>query len=104
MVAPAVGIAVNMDEGNRSSVFADLELARTFNGGGFIGTGVGLWDINHTKNMTPNLLFSAAAPLSRWRDDHARLLLNFEGRLFFDEISDIDNNYQFWLGLRYVFR
>lgn len=104
MVAPAVGIALNMDERSRSSLFADLELNRTFNGGGFIGTGIGVWDFNHSKNMTPNLLLNAATPLTRWSDDHARLLVALEGRLFFDQMSHIDNNYQFWVGLRYVFR
>ena len=34
----------------------------------------------------------------------ARLLFVIEGRLFFDELDNIDNNYQFWGGLRYVFR
>jgi hypothetical protein len=32
------------------------------------------------------------------------MLFTVEGRLFFDEFDNIDNNYQFWAGLRYVFR
>ena len=44
----------------------------------------------------------AGAPVARYPDGRARLLFVIEGRLFFDELDNIDNNYQFWGGLRYV--
>ena len=27
-----------------------------------------------------------------------------EGRMFLDQLDDIDNNYQFWGGVRYIFK
>jgi hypothetical protein len=104
MLAPAVGVAFNFDESDRTAVFADFETNYTFDNGGYIGTGIGLWDIFDGDNITPNLLVHFGVPLSKYADNRARLLFVAESRLFFDEFSDIDNNYQFWAGVRYVFR
>jgi hypothetical protein len=102
--APAIGVAINLDKGSRTSLFADAEFNYKLANGGYIGTGVGLWDFNHTDNTTLNLLFNLGLPLTRYSDGAGRLLFTVEGRLFFDEFDNIDNNYQFWGGLRYVFR
>ncbi len=104
MVAPAFGVAVNLDQSGRTSVFGELELNRTFGNGGYIGTGVGVWDFNHGNNVTGNLLIHLGAPIARYVDGRSRALFVVEGRLFFDQMSHIDNNYQFWAGLRYVVR
>jgi hypothetical protein len=102
MFAPAVGVAFNLDDSERTSVFADAELNYTFDNGGYIGTGLGVWDM--FDDATLNLLLHAGAPVARYPDGRARLLFVIESRLFFDELDNIDNNYQFWGGLRYVFR
>ena len=101
VLAPAVGVAFNLEESDRTSFFADLELNRVFNNGGYFGTGVGLWDFNHGDNVTFNLLLHGGFPLTRYPEDgRHRLLFVVEGRIFFDELDEIDNNYQFWGGLR----
>ena len=102
MFAPAVGVAFNLDESSRTSVFVDAELNYTYANGGFIGTGLGVWDA--FDDGTLNLLLHGGAPVAKYPDGRARLLFVIEARLFFDELDNIDNNYQFWGGLRYVFR
>ena len=102
MLAPSVGVAFNLDEMDRTSLFADLELNYTFNNGGYIGPGISLWDFNHSDNTTLALLFGFGIPMgsSGGRPNHFFI---GEGRWFFDEFDDVENNYQFWLGYRYVF-
>ena len=104
MLAPAAGVAFNFDESDRTAVFADLELNYTFDNGGYVGSGIGIWDLFDGDNITPNLLIHFGVPVTRYADDAARLLFIAESRLFFDEFDNIDNNYQFWAGVRYVFR
>ena len=103
VIAPAVGVAVNLDEGDRTSLFGEVELNRKI-GAGFIGTGVGVWDITHSDNVTPHLLIHAGAPLVKTAEGRGRLLFVVEGRLFFDQIDNVENNYQAWAGVRYLFR
>jgi hypothetical protein len=104
MIAPAAGVAINLDEGSRTSLFGDLELNYTFDNGGYVGTGVGVWDFNHGDNVTADLLLHFGAPLTHDADGRAKLLFAFESRLFFDHFDEPSSNYQFWAGLRYVFR
>ena len=103
VIAPAVGVAYNTDQSDRTSVFADAELNYKFTNGAYIGTGVGLWDFNHGDYITPNGLVHFGIPL--WKAaDQKTLFFVTEGRVFFDRASDIDSNYQFWGGLRFLFR
>ena len=104
MLAPAAGVAFNFDESDRTAVFADLELNYTFDNGGAVGSGIGVWDLFDGDNITANLLIHFGAPITKYADDKAKLLFIVESRLFFDEFDNIDNNYQFWAGIRYVFR
>lgn len=104
VIAPAIGLAFNLDENDRTSVFAEVELNRTFVGGGFVGTGLGLYDVFDGDNLAPTVLLHAGMPLTKYADERARLLFVIEGRLFLNELDNIDNNYQFWGGFRYVFR
>lgn len=97
-VAPAVGVAINLDEGDRTSLFAEVELNRVI-GGGFVGAGIGVWDFNHTDNVAPSLLVHVGAPLAS-----TRVLFVVEGRLFLNQMDDVSNNYQAWAGVRYRFR
>ena len=101
-MAPAIGVAYNTDESDRTSLFIDGELNYKFANGGYIGTGLGLWDITHSDSLTPNGLIHFGIPL--WKDTSKTLYFVTEGRVFFDRVSDIDSNYQFWGGLRFQFR
>jgi hypothetical protein len=103
VVAPAVGVAYNTGESDRTSLFVDAELNYKFTNGAYVGTGLGLWDFNHGDYMTPNGLVHFGVPL--WRGAERNILYFVtEGRVFFDRASDIDSNYQFWGGLRFLFR
>ncbi|MEQ1761271.1 MAG: hypothetical protein ABL986_23425, partial [Vicinamibacterales bacterium] len=103
VVAPAVGVSVNLDEGDRSSLFAEVELNRVI-GGGFVGAGIGVWDITHSDNIAPSLLVHVGAPLTRDSNGNGRLLFVVEGRMFLNDADDVANNYQAWAGVRYRFR
>ena len=63
MFAPAVGVAFNLDDSERTSVFVDAELNYTFDNGGYIGTGLGVWDV--FDDGTLNLLLHAGAPVAQ---------------------------------------
>jgi hypothetical protein len=102
VIAPAAGVAINLDESDRTSIFAEAEFNRLFDGGGFVGAGIGVWDLNHSDNVVPSLLIHGGAPITRYPDNRSRLLFVGEGRFFLGD--PIDDNYQFWAGVRYVFR
>ena len=100
--APAVGFAFNADEASRSSLFVDAEINKRFDNRAYIGTGLGLWDITHGDFITPTALLHFGLPL--WKgDDQRTLFFVTEGRVLLRRASDIDSNYQFWGGLRYLF-
>ena len=98
---PAIGFAGNLGE-VRSS-FLDtggLQLQQ----GGYIGSGVSLWDFAHKDIPTLSWLGSAGIPL--WKNDTKKHQMDFslEWRQFLDRGSDPDTNYMFWGGLRYLFK
>jgi hypothetical protein len=104
VVAPAVGVAFNLDDGGNSSIFAEVELNYVYSGGAYIGTGVGVWDFNHSDNVAPSLLVHFGVPIAKPAEGPPTLYFIGEGRLFMDQFDDIANNYQFWGGIRCVFR
>jgi hypothetical protein len=101
---PSLGFAFNLDEGDRTSVFSDVEFTRLFVRGGYVGTGLTLWDFNHGDSFTLGWLGTAGIPI--WKSDVKKhqLDLSVEWRQFFDRMSDPDVNYQFWGGIRYLFK
>jgi hypothetical protein len=101
-VAPAVGVAINTDEGDDSSLFAEVELNRHWERG-FVGTGLGVWDVTHSDTLAATWLLHGGRDIHR-QDNGNRLVFTVEARLFLDQLDDIANNYQFWGGLRYVIR
>ena len=103
-VRAAIGVAINLDEGDRTSLFGDLEVGYTFASGVSLGTGLTLWDFTHGDQFTFGWLGTAAFPV--WKNETKRHKLDFsvEWRQFFDRMSDPDVNYQFWGGLRYMFK
>jgi len=101
-VAGALGVAislVNDDQKVRESeLFVDAEVNKYLAGGAFVGTGLSLWDLTRGDTFTPAWLLHFGVPLAK----NARYPVFFigEGRLFFDHIDDVSNNYQFWAGVR----
>jgi hypothetical protein len=112
-IAPAAGVAFMFgdlgdfdfgdNEYNNASFF--LETVAQFHftpRGGFIGTGLGWWDVFDGDHNTGAWILNFGAPINA--TDKGELLLIGEGRLFFDAPDGIENNYQIWGGLRYIFR
>jgi hypothetical protein len=101
---PAVGIAGNLEEPQRSASFADVPLAYNFRNGMHVGPGVSFYDLTHDNIVTAAWLGEAGFPI--WKSEPKKHQLDFqiEWRQFFDRGSDPDTNYQFWGGLRYLFK
>lgn len=99
----AAGVAFNFEETDDTSVFGEVELNYHIGDKGVIGTGVGAWDLAHAGTRTGSWLLHAGREIARSAGD-VRLMIVGEGRLFFDELDAIENNYQVWAGLRVVFR
>ena len=104
MFTPALGVAINLEEPSRTSLFGDLEVGYAFARGFTLGTGLTLWDFTHGEQFTFGWLGTAAFPVWKSEMKSHRLDANFEWRQFFDRMSDPDVNYQFWGGLRYMFK
>jgi hypothetical protein len=104
MFTPALGVAINIDETDRTSLFGDLEVGYTFARGFSLGTGLTLWDITHSDQFTFGWLGTAAFPVWKNTTKRHKLDVSVEWRQFFDRMSDPDVNYQFWGGLRYMFK
>jgi len=104
-IAGAAGIAfslVNDDNKVREhEVMADIEANKYLNSGVFVGTGLSLWDLTHSDTFTPAWMLHLGVPLNKNSNHPAFFLV--EGRLFFDNIDDVRNNYQFWGGVRIHF-
>ena len=100
--APAIGAAINVRDTDNSSLFADAEIRKEL-AKGFVGAGLGVWDFNHSDLVSPNLLVDFGVLLKEYANTN-KLYFTGEGRLFLDQADDIPNNYQFWGGVRYIFR
>ncbi len=100
--APAIGVTINTDNGDNSSLFAEAEIRREF-ARAFIGGGAGVWDFNHSDTVAPSLLVDFGLLLNEAASGN-KLYFTTEGRMFLNAADDIRNNYQFWGGLRYIWR
>jgi hypothetical protein len=104
-LAGALGVAISLvtadDKVNQSELFADVELNKYLAGGSFLGTGLSLWDITRSDTFTPAWMLHFGIPLGT-HPSHPVYFVG-EGRLFFDNIDDVANNYQFWGGIRVHF-
>jgi hypothetical protein len=103
-IAPGGGIAVNTTHTGNSSLFAEVEFNKWFDRKGYFGFNVGVWDFGHSDLVAPTAGIQFGTRL--WSAGPGRNELHFvgSGRLFLDQLDDIANNYQFWGGMRYIFR
>jgi hypothetical protein len=100
--APAIGAAFNLRDGDNSNLFADAEIRKELTKG-FVGAGLGVWDFTDSDLISPNLLVDFGVLLREYSNTN-KLYFTGEGRLFLDQTDDIPNNFQFWGGVRYIFR
>ncbi len=101
-VAGAAGVALSLvtddDKVKESALFVDAELNKYFANNVFIGTGLSMWDITRSDTWTPAWLLHFGLPVAK--NGTYSLFFVGEGRVFFDNVGDLENNYQFWAGLR----
>jgi hypothetical protein len=107
MVAPAVGTSIRVDNKHPTfypdaDMFADFEVNYTA-GGGFIGTGYSGWSLTDGDRRSNAILLQFGVPITKHEDGRGRLLFTGEGRYFLEDHNFL-NNYQYWGGLRWVFR
>ena len=102
--APAIGLAPDLDATDRTLLFGDAEIDFLFASGAYLGTGVTFWDVTRSEFITAGWLGTFGVPV--WRSDERmnQALIAVEYRQLFDRLSDHDVNYQFWGGLKYVYR
>jgi hypothetical protein len=109
-VAGDVGVAINLASGqlgngvdkiNPHALFVDVEANKYFSNDVFLGTGISFWDLTRSETFTPAWLVHFGVPLAK----NAKYPVYFigEGRLFFDNIDSVDNNYSVWGGIRVHF-
>jgi hypothetical protein len=102
-LAPVFGVAINTRDTENTAVFAELELNGHF-GRGFVGAGIGVWDIFSDDDIggrDGDIMGQFGIHLTD--TDSVRISWVNQGRLFFDTLDDIENNYMFWTGLRFQF-
>ena len=110
--APAAGIAFMFGglsdeydgtdiDYNTNSVLAEAVVNYHFANRGYIGTGIGVWDLFDGDRLTANWVVNFGYPMTKDSRGN-QVYFIAEGRLFFDAPDGIANNYQFWGGIRYV--
>lgn len=97
-------MAVNVDQGDRTSLFADAKIDFVFGPGAYVGTGLTFWDLAHSDSLTLGWLGTFGLPVWTSGERLNQAFLSVECRQMFDRMSDPDVNYQFWGGFKYLFR
>ncbi len=91
------GVKVNVRDTENTSIFADAAVNGLL-GRAFVGGGVSAWDLTRSNGSRAlALLLQTGVDLTsdgKWQ-------LVAQGRAPFTKMDDIDNNYQFWGGVRF---
>jgi hypothetical protein len=98
----ALGVTGNTKVARNSTLLAEAEINRWFDDKGFVGSGIGVWDVTHSETLAPTWLIHGGREIAR--HESLRVLFMGEGRLFLDKLDDVPNNYQAWAGFRFLFR
>ena len=93
-----IGGAYNFDDSTHSTAFADLGLNQKIGQNGFIGGGVGIWDINDSDNTDGSFFIQGGVNAFDFSKGTAQWFA--EARALFDEPGD---NTIFMTGLRFIF-
>jgi hypothetical protein len=92
----AVGVKFPFDDDAHTAIFGDAAINKLLSRG-FFGGGVSFWDIGKDSSGV-GLLLQGGFDLSK---DGKWQLVGQTRVPFFNQFDDIDNNYQFWGGLRF---
>lgn len=104
-IAPAAGVRIIADDDedevlDRASIFAEVEFNYHWSRA-MIGGGVGVWDITDDLGRDGSILGQFGVHLTE--GSSVRVTWLNQGRIFFDDLDDIGNNYMIWTGLRFQF-
>ena len=93
-----LGGAYNFDDSTHSTAFADIGLNHKVGANGFVGGGVGIWDINDSDNTDGSFFLQGGVNAFETSNGTAQWFA--EARALFDEPGD---NTIFMTGLRFLF-
>ncbi|MGE5198773.1 MAG: hypothetical protein ACM3H9_03975 [Rhodospirillaceae bacterium] len=104
-INPGMGVAVNFEDSSYTSLFAEAEFNYYSTGlRNYVGASFGIWDFTHGDYVTPSIGIQFGSQVwTNAKED--KMYVVAEGRMFtrtFD--AGLENNYQFWAGIRYVIR
>jgi len=91
----SVRLKLNVRDFDHSSVFLDFAPRLKFERG-FVGLGLSGWDLTLSHTRSVAALLQGGIDL----DPTGRSQVLLEGRLPLRHIDEVDNNYQFWVGLK----
>lgn len=102
--APGIGVATNVETSDRTLLFSDAEFDFMFRNRAYVGSGLTFWNMTRREIFTLGWLGTAGVPV--WRSDATKheLVFSVAWRQLFDRGSDPDVNYQFWGGIKYLFK
>jgi hypothetical protein len=104
-VAGTFGVAIPLtgddEKVKKTQLLVEGEVNKYLENGFMVGTGLSLWDITRGETFTPGWLLHFGVPLNK--GSRTPIYFLGEGRLFFDNIDNVDNNYMFWGGIRIHF-
>ena len=93
-----LGAAYNFDDSTHSTAFADIGVNHKVGEKGFIGGGVGIWDINDSDNTDGSFFLQGG--IDAFETSKGKAQWFAEARALFDEPSD---NTIFMTGMRFFF-
>lgn len=99
-----IGGAANFEESKWSAMFADVGVDWGVGEKGFLGAGVGIWDITDSGQRDVNVLLHGGAD-TPWMFQGSPVQWFLEGRLFLDEddVPDENNDFAVLAGFRMFF-
>ena len=98
-----VGAAANLRESKWSTVFADVGMDFDVGERGFIGAGVGLWDINDSKMRDTTVFVQGGSHAWDWHEHAVQWFVQARAFLDNDDVNDIGTDYALIGGLRILF-
>jgi hypothetical protein len=98
-LASFFGVAFNTRDSENSSLFVDLE-ANYRPEWGFVGGGIGGWDINHSESDAVVGLLHVGFNINALTTGGNPVAFMVQGRCFLDKLDMLENNYVLWGGLR----
>jgi len=97
------GAAVNLRESKWSTVFADVGMEFDVGENGFVGAGVGLWDINDSQMRDTTVFVQGGGHAWDWRQHAVQWFVHGRAFLDSDDVEDLGTDYAILGGLRVMF-